>query len=320
MDLIEIKKNEIIPKEKDNFTYLEAATSGNTRKAYQMDVRHFISWGGLLPATPDVLLRYLHHYAESLNPRTLKRRLVALKQWHLYQNFADPTAHPLIRKTMTGILHVHGKPAKKAAILSIEDLIVLHDYLKQKDEFWACRDNALLQIGFFGAFRRSELIAIQCEHLRFSAQGVEILIPRSKTDQAGEGQVCAIPYGNTTLCPIVTLKKWQEIAHIQQGPLFRRLLKGSKIAETAITVHSVNQIIKNVATLCHLTEANEYSGHSLRRGFATSATRNGASFNAIMRQGRWKHEGTVYGYIEEGQRFEANAAKMILEKTSIEKD
>src|SRR5581483_4716505 len=55
--------------------YLEAATSHNTRNAYQADIRHFLAWGGLLPSTPDVLLHYLQQHADTLNPRTLKRRL-----------------------------------------------------------------------------------------------------------------------------------------------------------------------------------------------------------------------------------------------------
>src|ERR1700721_1152749 len=75
-------------------TYIQAATSHNTRRAYRQDIQHFIAWGGLLPATPDIIISYLHEHAEILNPRTLSRRLTALKNWHTYQELADPTAHP----------------------------------------------------------------------------------------------------------------------------------------------------------------------------------------------------------------------------------
>lgn len=64
--------------------------------------------------------------------------------------------------------------------------------------------------------------------------------------------------------------------------------------------------------MCQWPNATRYSGHSLRRGFATAASQRGATLGAIMRQGRWRHEATVYGYIEEGQRFEANAAGLLL--------
>lgn len=294
-------------------TYLQAATSQNTRKAYQSDVRHFITWGGLLPTTPDILLRYLHEHAAQLNPRTLKRRLVAIKHWHTYQNVTDPTIHPLIRKTLSGILHIHGVPAVKAPALSVEQLMLLSHYLKSQNTLSGTRDNALLQIGFFGAFRRSELVSIKWEHINFVPKGIEILIPRSKTDQEGTGSVCAIPYGNSSLCPVTALNLWREKSGVGSGAVFRQLLKGNKIAARAISSGSLSKIIKSLAIACQLPQADQYSGHSLRRGFATTASQNGASLSAIMRQGRWHHEGTVHGYIEEGQHFDSNAAGSILD-------
>lgn len=294
-------------------TYLQAATSQNTRRAYQADIRHFITWGGRLPSSADVLLRYLQEHAPDLNPRTLKRRLVAIKHWHTCQEFPDPTAHPFVRKTLSGILHVHGKPPEKAPPFSAEHIMLLTHHLKLRGELADWRNNALLQVGFFGAFRRSELVAMRWEHVTFVPQGIEILIPRSKTDQEGEGHVCAIPYGNSVLCPVTALHRWHEEAGISSGPVFCQILKGNKMTTHALSSNSVNKIIKTLAITCQLPQANQYSGHSLRRGFATTASQKGASFSAIMRQGRWRHEGTVHGYIEEGQRFDANAAGSILD-------
>lgn len=97
--------------------YIIAATSDNTRRAYQSDIRHFIEWGGLLPTTAETMMHYLQQQAERLNPRTLVRRLTALKNWHLYQGFPDPTSHSMIRKTLSGIKHIHGKPKDKAKAL-----------------------------------------------------------------------------------------------------------------------------------------------------------------------------------------------------------
>ena len=94
--------------------YITAATSNNTRKAYRSDIRHFEQWGGKLPASIDSIISYLQAYAETLNPRTLSRRLTALKQWHIYQGFPDPTQHPAIRKTLTGIMRIHGRPKEKS--------------------------------------------------------------------------------------------------------------------------------------------------------------------------------------------------------------
>ncbi len=72
-------------------------------------------------------------------------------------------------------------------------------------------------------------------------------------------------------------------------------------------------------TRCNLANAEKFSSHSLRRGFATTASRKGVPFVSIMRHGRWRHEGTVLGYIEEGQRFQENAAKMILTPDASDK-
>lgn len=295
--------------------YLQAATSSNTRKAYQADVRHFMAWGGLLPTTPDVLIQYLTSQAAQLNPRTLTRRLTALKHWHVYQGFADPTAHPTVRKTLAGIKQIHGKPKVKALPLTLETLTVLTAYLQNGGQLMDWRNNALLQVGFFGAFRRSELTSLRIEHIRFVPEGMEILIPRSKTDQHGEGQWCAIPYGNQQVCPVRAVQHWLEKAQLQQGPLFRRLTKHGAIADEALRPGQVNRILQALAKACQLPEAERYSSHSFRRGFATTASQKGAPFGAIMRQGRWRHESTVLGYMEEGKRFEANAASFILTST-----
>ncbi|MBS0359515.1 MAG: tyrosine-type recombinase/integrase [Proteobacteria bacterium] len=292
--------------------YIQAATSENTRKAYRYDIQHFIFWGGLLPTTPDILVRYLHEYADKLNSRTLKRRLTAISRWHIYQGFSDPTQNPIVKKTMIGIKNIHGKPRDKAPAIQLEQLELMINHLNLDNSLIAIRNNALLQLGFFGAFRRSELVSIRYEDLSFVPEGIEILIPRSKTDQAGEGQICAIPYGFGKLCPVNAIKSWCEKANISSGYVFRAIIKNKVLEEKPLNPQSVSLIIKELAKDTHLPNAEKYSGHSLRRGFATVASKKKASFVSIMRQGRWKHEGTVLSYIEETQRFEDNAATTIL--------
>ena len=133
-------------------------------------------------------------------------------------------------------------------------------------------------MGFFGAFRRSELVAIHWEQVEFVPEGMEILISRSKTDQAGEGRICAIPYGDALLCPVRALKTWQERSNCQTGPVFRSLGKYEQINKNAIKTNQLNLIIKSLAKHCHLPNAELYSSHSLRRGFATEASKQGAPF------------------------------------------
>jgi site-specific recombinase XerD len=292
--------------------YLQAATSLNTRKAYRHDIRHYENWGGRLPASPEHIVRYLEAFAPVLNPRTLSRRLIALRHWHTYQGFADPTLHPAISKTMTGILRIHGKPKDKARALTVEEMQQLASYLEKTGTLAGARDNALLQTGFFGALRRSELAAICLEHIAWKKDGIEIMLPSSKTDQIHEGQYSNIPRGNHELCPIRAIENWLEMSAINTGPVFRRITPGEHIGNYALTPLSVNHILKQRASEAGLTNLEALSSHSLRRGLATSAAKSGAPLHTIMRAGRWKHTNTVMEYIEESDRFMNNAASMVL--------
>lgn len=297
--------------------YIHASTSQNTRTAYQADIRHFIRWGGMLPCTPEIILRYLQAHAPTLNPRTLSRRLTALKHWHTYQGFIDPTTHPAIRKTLVGIKNIHGKPKDKALPLTLALISTLAATLSDTKQLIASRNRALILLGFFGAFRRSELVKLRWEDISVVPEGIEILITRSKTDQAGEGQVCAIPHGKQALiCPILALADWQSRSGLNSGPIFRRVTQQDVIEAAGIQAQQVNLIIKATARMAGLPNPDDYSSHSLRRGFATEASKNGAPFAAIMRHGRWRHEGTVLGYIDEGTRFEQNAVNFMLKKSS----
>jgi len=197
----------------------------------------------------------------------------------------------------------------------LEELRQLAEHLHSLNSLIAARDNALLQLGYFGAFRRSELIAIQVEHIQRVKDGITILVPRSKTDQTGEGQTCAIPYGNNAiLCPVRALDHWLSQSKITTGPIFRAIDRWGKLQKNALTPLAVTLIIKRWSKACELPNAANYSSHSLRRGLATSASYKGASLTSIMRQGRWRHVNTVLGYIEEGQRFEDNAAAKIMQE------
>jgi integrase len=294
--------------------YISAATSDNTRRAYRSDIQHFEHWGGRLPATSDAVVLYLQHYASTLNPRTLARRVTALKNWHQYQHFPDPTNHPAISKTLSGIARVHGRPKEKAYPLLPDDLLTIATYLKEENTLISTRDNALLHIGFFGAFRRSELVSIQYENIKWEKEGIEILLTQSKTDQQHEGQCCSIPYGRGLLCPINTLQEWLAQSDIKTGPIFRRIFPNNQLENTCLTPLSVNHIIKKRAKQSGVSYADQLSSHSLRRGLASSASRSGAGLPAIMRQGRWKNVNTVMEYIEANERFRDNAAENVLQQ------
>ncbi|SIR84753.1 Site-specific recombinase XerD [Janthinobacterium sp. TND4EL3] len=291
---------------------LAAATADNTRRAYRSAVNHFLTWGGVLPADEGAMIRYLLAYATVLNPRTLALRLTALSQWHVHQGFNDPASTLTVRKTLTGIARTHGRPKKKAKALPIEDLERIVTRLASACTLKSARDNALLQIGFFGGMRRSELVAIKVEHVGWVPEGIEIMLPRSKTDQVGEGIIRAIPFSDGPCCPATALRAWLNAGDIEAGPVFRPISKWGVVAGAALGEGSVNDILAACAVLAGLDYVPDLSSHSLRRGMATSAYRAGADFRDIKKQGGWRHDGTVQGYIEEANRFTANAAGSLL--------
>lgn len=292
--------------------YIHESISLNTRLAYQADILHYQKWGGTLPSNTETVIAYLTHFADSLSPSTIRRRLKTIKTWHQFQQLPDPTDSIAIERIMRGIRRVHGRSPKKSPPLTMDHLETILDRLKGNPSFKHIRNLALIQIGFFGAFRRSELVNIQYEHLRFSSEGVEIFIPYSKADQLNRGNTCGIPYGNKKICPVLSLTRWLEASGIKDGAVFRRVAQNNRVYSHAICDMSVNKILKEVAAECNIPDAALFSGHSFRRGYATSASRKGANITSIMKQGRWKSHGVVLGYIDEGTRFTENSAWHLL--------
>lgn len=178
--------------------YMHQATAPNTRRAYRAAITHFERQGGQLPATAQMIGNYLTQQATLLNPRTLSLHLTALSHWHQYQGFIDPTQSPSIRKLLKGIARTHGQPKRQAKALSLKQVQQMVAYCEQQHDRKHWRNSALIQVAYFGAFRRSELVAIDIKHVQFEPQGMLIVVPRSKTDQTGKGNVKALPYGQGT--------------------------------------------------------------------------------------------------------------------------
>jgi integrase len=93
-----------------------------------------------------------------------------------YRSDPDPASTPTVRKTPTGIACTHGRQKKKAKALPIEDLERIVAQLASAGTLKAGRDDALLQIGFIGGMRRSELVAIEVEHVGWAPGRIEIML------------------------------------------------------------------------------------------------------------------------------------------------
>ena len=181
------------------------------------------------------------------------------------------------------------------------------------------RDRALLLVGFAGAFRRSELVALDAEDVAVRPDGVVLSIRQSKTDQEGAGAEVGLPYGENRLtCPVRSLEAWMQEGRISNGPLFRRIDRHGNVGNR-LSPASVDTIVKKYARAAGYLKENDerdpsaptYSAHSLRAGFVTTAAKAGVPEWVIQRQTRHKDLAVLRGYIRVGDVLSENAARSV---------
>ena len=298
---------------------LKNSKAVNTVRAYKSDFEDFSLFcvkNGFktIPTDPKIVSLYLT-YLSSKNVKisTIRRRLVSISVIHKIKGHYLDTKHPIIIQNFMGIKRSKGVNQKGKKPLLINDLKQIIDVINQQNEpdIKKLRNKALLLIGFAGGFRRNELISLNLEDLEFVFEGLKINVKRSKTDQFGEGFIKGIPYfENYLYCPVKNLKNWLNISKIKKGPVFVRFVKGSKTSNIRLTDQSVALIIKEYLTKAGIDNKN-YSGHSLRSGFATSAAEAGAEERSIMAMTGHKSTEMVRRYIKEANLFNNNALDKI---------
>ena len=218
--------------------YAEASRSENTRRAYRADWADFTGWCRAkslewLPADPASLILYLTELSGKAKVATLTRRLSAISQAHQLAGHPSPTQDARVRTVMAGIRRTRGTaPGAKKPLLVTELKTILESL---PESLLTTRDRALLLLGFCGAFRRSELVALDVEHLTENRDGIVVTIGRSKTDQEGQGRTVGIPRGREeATCPVSALERWRTAARIETGALFRVMNRhGQVLAKTA---------------------------------------------------------------------------------------
>ena len=298
---------------------LKSSKANNTLRAYKSDFNDF----GLfcvqngfksLPSEPKIVSLYLTYLStKDIKMSTLKRRLVSIGVIHKVKGLYLDTKHPAIIENIMGIKRRKGSIQKSKKPLLINSLKAIIDVIDQqnKDAIKKFRDRSIILIGFSGGFRRNEIVSLDYEDLDFVTEGLKINLRRSKTDQFGKGFVKGLPYfDNTQYCPVVSLKKWIEISKITSGALFRRFSKGSKLLDKRLTDQTVALLIKEYLKIAGIDSKN-YSGHSLRSGFATSAAESGVEERNIMAMTGHKSTEMVRRYIKEANLFKNNALNKI---------
>jgi site-specific recombinase XerD len=298
---------------------LQNSKAINTIRAYKSDFKDFglfCAKNGFesLPTEPKILSLYLTYLStKNVKMSTLRRRLVSIGVIHKLKGHYLDTKHPTIIENILGIKRRKGSIQNGKKPLLINNLRLIINVIDQEknEKIKKLRDRSIILIGFSGGFRRNEIVSLNYEDLDFVEEGLKINLKRSKTDQFGEGSVKGLPYfDNSQYCPVVSVRKWIEISKINSGPLFRRFIKGSKLSDKRLSDQTVALLIKDYLKIAGI-ESRNYSGHSLRSGFATSAAESGAEERSIMTMTGHKSTEMVRRYIKEANLFKNNALNKI---------
>lgn len=304
--------------------FIQAAERTNTRRSYASAIQHFeVEWQGLLPATSDSVARYLADHATSLSNNTLRQRLAALSRWHCDQGFADPTKASIVRQVLKGIRAVHPAMEKRARPLILDQLQQVDNWLQRAiveargrgdraSLLRHTRDRSLVLLGFWRGFRSDEIVRLKLENIQISpGEGMTCYLERSKTDKNYAGREFRCP-ALSRLCPVTAMSEWTALAELRSGPAFRKIDRWGHVGEAPLGVNSLIPMLRNLFAAAGLASVQEYSSHSLRRGFAGWARASGWDIKELMEYVGWKDIKSAMRYLEASEglqaRFESGLA------------
>jgi site-specific recombinase XerD len=295
-------------------SFAEMEKSQGTRRAYSSDFRIFTAWCGArdlgsMPASAGTVARFLSSQATSAKKSsTIGRRAAAIGHFHKVNGHEPPTNSEAVKAVVRGIRRSIGcAPVRKAPATS--DLVTR--MLERCDgSLIGLRDRALLALGFGGAFRRSELVALEVSDLLATADGFRVTIRKSKTDQEGEGQEIAVPRG-CRIEPVKAIEAWLAASGITAGPVFRPIAKGGRVLDVPLSGHSAAAIVKRYALAAGL-DPSTFAGHSLRAGFLTSAAEAGSSVLKMVEVSRHKSIDMLTTYVRRSNLFREHAGAAFL--------
>lgn len=288
-----------------------------TLRAYRADWAHFADWCQAasvtaLPADPVSVAAYLASQATTHARATIQRRLAAIAQAHRLRGLEWQSSHPAIRHTCRGMFRQHGVPSRKAAALGTAEIRKLVGVCDEG--LTGLRDRALLLLGYAGALRRAELVAIACEHVTIGVDGLRIILPRSKSDQIGQGAEIGIPRGQSkATCPVRALERWLERSGVRYGPIFRKVDTWGVVEDRALHPDAVRRILHRRAIQAGLKvpSTERLSAHGLRAGFVTEAYKAGARDEEIMAHTRHRDLRTMRGYVRRAALLDASPVKLL---------
>ena len=306
------------------------ARSKNTRRAYEADWADFEVYCAqhrfpTLPATDRVVQLYINFCGDirGFKLSTIERRMAAIATKHHDEGHTSPTDSVVVKLAWKALKNAYKKRKKKPkraivvdevaqlvkALVPLEIDADVDARTRKRLEvanLRILRDRALLLVGFAGAFRRSELVAITHENVYFDPQGFRIRLEFSKTNQDGDDpEYVAVVKGHGETCPVQALKSWLEAAAITAGPIFRNIDRHGNLG-ASLSDKAVALIVKQHALLAGLDPA-AVAAHSLRSGFVTTAERKRIHRKLTMQQTRHETEKMITVYSQGIGLYDDNA-------------
>lgn len=302
---------------------LFSSRAPSTRRLYASDWKLFDRWCAsmqlpALPATLSTVAMFLAAQAQDgFAPATLDRRLAAIRLMHLEAKVPSPHDAIEVAEVMRGIRGRWKRPPARKAAAVDNDVRRLCDAVEPQT-LRGLRDRALVLLGFAGAFRRSELVALDVDHVHERKEGLSVQIAGSKTCQDEYQVIAILRVPDSPYCPVQALTDWRVAARIEGGPIFRRIRRWDTLCEARLTDQSVALVIKALALQAGLDPA-VYAGHSLRRGFLTSAARRRASIFKMADQSRHRSLDVLREYVLDAERFKGHAGTGLLQADTTQR-
>ncbi|CCH03574.1 Integrase/recombinase xerD-like protein (plasmid) [Fibrella aestuarina BUZ 2] len=281
------------------------AGAANTQTAYASDIEQLELWLqtnelGTLPISSGTLAAYLSDQATVHKWATLTRRLAAIRKWHRGRKHPDPGNDEAVRLVLEGIKRSIGTEPDQAPAFDIEKLKECTRTIAPTPT--GLRDKAMLLVCFAGAFRRSELVALDIDGVKFTREGAILSYQGSKTNQYGRREEKALFFSpDPATCPVRAIQDYMALLNRTSGPLFVRIRKQDAITEDRLSDKQVARVTKQYL-------GDDYSAHSHRASFVTIAKLNGADDSQIMQQTKHRTRTMIDRYTRVQEVVKHNAA------------
>lgn len=293
---------------------LKKSKSENSRKALDSDLRVLARWlcqdesELSLPITDIVLAEFIAAMSSVRAPSTIVRYVSSISRAHEMAGLENPARSEIVRTAIAGLRRSSNVETKKTQALRFKDLIRIVDSMSKRE--WISRRNkTMIIIGWCGALRLSELVALDIQDIAKLDDGIYLKIRKSKSDQESRGAIIGIPKSPLTEIVLEWTESLKLLYTSEDGPLFPRI--GCSQADrwfppyglrNRLSSRSASKIIKGVLAdhgICG-------SSHSLRRGLITEAAAHGVPELTIQRHSRHRSVSVLRGYVDQGNALVDN--------------